>query len=1046
MPKQIQNRKSKIQNLFFAVVAVATFMAACPALAQPEPSPPETFQDAELAAITFVDADRGWAVGDRGVIWHTSDGGRTWRLQNSGVTCRLEAIQFLDADIGFAVGGWPQPYTHETHGVVLRTRDGGKTWQNTPDLTLPGLRCVRFFDTRQGWALGDGSPLYPSGVFRSDDGGRTWSPVPKGETAGWNTGDFRDAKSGAAVGISGSLGLVTATEVRPSPTPGLGPRYVRRMQLAGRTGGWLVGDGGLALTTGDGGFTWTAPAGPLPDIATSELDFRALAVFGSNVWMAGAPGTCVVYSPDSGQTWQVFRTEQVAPLRGLFFLDEYRGWAVGSLGTILHSRDGGRSWRVQHMGGTRVALLGIFSEPTRVPLELVADQAGDGAFLTAIEIIGRRDEPAVGARRDGLTFAERAHAATIAAGGSAADVAWRFPLLDAGLVPTSEAILAHWNTANDGQAAKRLEEHLVRRIRQWRPEVIVTDEVSARGENPLAYLTNQMTLAAIEQAADATAYSDQITRAGLAAWRVKKVFALLPGDKPGTVNITPAECPSRLGRSLAEQAELGRALLLHDVAPACRNIGLSLLVDRLPQESGKRSIMSGIVLQAGGEARRQLSEPPAGNLKSLADAAQKRHNIEQLLARMESDATLGSGWLASVGDLTKGLSSRTTGEILWQLGRKYQQMGKGSQAAEAFQLLIEKHPHHPLADFAALWLVQYYASGEVAWRERKETRYEVQIATTTNTQETADAAGGNRAAQAKNVPAIKPVSFASLGGRRTAAPELNPAERAGRAIGLAKQIEQTRPTLYADPALRFAVAAAARQAGQPRAADRFFQLLTANALQSIWAQNAAAEQWLYRPNENGPKKVCSVVTAAQKPHLDGRLDDPLWKTAKAVALKSAAGDDAAWPAAAVLAFDDEFLYLGISCRKAPGVDYATTESPRTPDTDLAARDRVQLMLDIDRDYASYWSLTIDHRGWPAESCFGDTTWNPQWFVAAGGDDQYWTAEAAIPLAELTPKAPQVRDVWCIGLQRVVPRVGLQSFTAPAAVEPRPEGFGLMVFE
>jgi hypothetical protein len=105
-----------------------------------------------------------------------------------------------------------------------------------------------------------------------------------------------------------------------------------------------------------------------------------------------------------------------------------------------------------------------------------------------------------------------------------------------------------------------------------------------------------------------------------------------------------------------------------------------------------------------------------------------------------------------------------------------------------------------------------------------------------------------------------------------------------------------------------------------------------------------------------------------------------------------------------------------------------------------------ILLDIDRDYASFWQLTIDHRGWPAESCFGDATWNPQWFIATSGDADFWTAEAAIPLAELTPKKPQVRDVWSIGVQRVIPRVGLESFTQPAAIEPRAEGFGLMVFE
>jgi len=39
--------------------------------------------DAELADVAFVDADTGWAVGDRGAIWHTGNGGQAWNLQAS---------------------------------------------------------------------------------------------------------------------------------------------------------------------------------------------------------------------------------------------------------------------------------------------------------------------------------------------------------------------------------------------------------------------------------------------------------------------------------------------------------------------------------------------------------------------------------------------------------------------------------------------------------------------------------------------------------------------------------------------------------------------------------------------------------------------------------------------------------------------------------------------------------------------------------------------------------------------------------------------------
>src|SRR6188508_1575182 len=76
-------RSNRRSNLRIALVLTAICFFSSTALAQPDPSPAEWLPDAELTAVTFVNADRGWAVGDRGVVWHTGDGGRTWKLQNS---------------------------------------------------------------------------------------------------------------------------------------------------------------------------------------------------------------------------------------------------------------------------------------------------------------------------------------------------------------------------------------------------------------------------------------------------------------------------------------------------------------------------------------------------------------------------------------------------------------------------------------------------------------------------------------------------------------------------------------------------------------------------------------------------------------------------------------------------------------------------------------------------------------------------------------------------------------------------------------------------
>ena len=40
------------------------------------PAAADAANDARLSDLSFVDAQRGWAVGDRGGVWHTDNGGR----------------------------------------------------------------------------------------------------------------------------------------------------------------------------------------------------------------------------------------------------------------------------------------------------------------------------------------------------------------------------------------------------------------------------------------------------------------------------------------------------------------------------------------------------------------------------------------------------------------------------------------------------------------------------------------------------------------------------------------------------------------------------------------------------------------------------------------------------------------------------------------------------------------------------------------------------------------------------------------------------------
>ena len=50
------------------------------------------------------------------------------------------------------------------------------------------------------------------------------------------------------------------------------------------------------------------------------------------------------------------------------------------------------------------------------------------------------------------------------------------------------------------------------------------------------------------------------------------------------------------------------------------------------------------------------------------------------------------------------------------------------------------------------------------------------------------------------------------------------------------------------------------------------------------------------------------------------------------------------------------------------------------------------------------------------------------------------------LDELAPYIPGKGVVWSLGVTRIIPAVGLESWSHPASAVPRPETFGLMRFD
>ncbi len=239
----------------------------------------------DLWGVWFTGALEGWAVGDGGTVLHTLDGGATWtRLTTVGSGESLRDVFFAGRDVGWAVG---------TNGQILATTDRGATWSKSwrGGQTLNGV----MFAGDDGWAVGENGV-----IVGSHDGGGAWFTVNPSVTGQSLRGLWRrSAEQAVAVGLQGTVARTAATA--DSVAWGLG------------NAGSLYQSAGVCFPTAATGYAvgWNGTAG------------------------------FVLRSDDGGASWRPQTPSSVHPLRGVHFVDERRGWAVGDNGVIRHTASGG---------------------------------------------------------------------------------------------------------------------------------------------------------------------------------------------------------------------------------------------------------------------------------------------------------------------------------------------------------------------------------------------------------------------------------------------------------------------------------------------------------------------------------------------------------------------------------------------------------------------------------------------------------------------------------------------------------------------------------
>jgi photosystem II stability/assembly factor-like uncharacterized protein len=266
-------------------------------------TPAKLFSNVEKSA--FLDVvllgGRLVAIGERGLIIYSDNGGETWLQAAVPVSTMLTSMHFIDDKLGWAVG-------HSA--VVLHTQNGGESWT----LQFDGNQANKQLMTI---ANNDLASIREEFEQATED---------EQEDMSYDLEDAEFALSNAEFDSE------------------LGPANpLLNVWFESEKVGFIVGAYGLFFKTLDGGQTWSSQAHLIENFDRYHLNAIRVLESGA-ILLVGEAGTMFA-SYDQGEMWETL----YAPYQGSFFgLEEIKRsqevLVYGLKGNVYKSADEGQSW------------------------------------------------------------------------------------------------------------------------------------------------------------------------------------------------------------------------------------------------------------------------------------------------------------------------------------------------------------------------------------------------------------------------------------------------------------------------------------------------------------------------------------------------------------------------------------------------------------------------------------------------------------------------------------------------------------------------------
>lgn len=282
-----------------------------------------------LSSVSFADANNGWICGANSIFYQTKDGGKTWisipNFYNFKPHNNMLAVAATASDMVVFIQQLPSV---ATPSVIYhsQTNSFGVYGYSAGSDALGDYNTLTLRQLSTGIAVGNAGTL-----ALTRDKGFTWTSSTSGTS---NDLFAADSPDGTVAYVAGSKGTLRKS-VGPSFTSWQALNTTTTARLTGvwfvtPQQGYLVGDGGTAMRTVDGGITWT------PMSVGTGADLNAVRFLNATTgFIVGDLGTLLL-TTDSGKTWKTEASNTYETLTGIHATTDGAAiWVVGGGGTVL---------------------------------------------------------------------------------------------------------------------------------------------------------------------------------------------------------------------------------------------------------------------------------------------------------------------------------------------------------------------------------------------------------------------------------------------------------------------------------------------------------------------------------------------------------------------------------------------------------------------------------------------------------------------------------------------------------------------------------------